>query len=51
MKLGFAEAPDYEYMISLFESCIDENLKDKIKFVENPDDPDKGKKLTKFERK
>ena len=46
MKLGFAETPDYEYMIGLFESCIEDTLKDKIKFVVDPNDPDNGKKLT-----
>jgi len=48
MKLGFAETPDYDYMIGLFESCIELNLKDKIQFVEDPNHPDNGKKLTKF---
>jgi len=35
MKLGYAETPDYDYMIGLFESCIEDNIKDKIKFVKS----------------
>ena len=35
MKLGYAETPDYDYMISLFESCIEDNLKDRITWIKS----------------
>ena len=39
MRLKYAETPDYYYMIGLFESCIEDNIKDNIKFVRGKNDP------------